>query len=82
MPQLVQEKRCKSSPSVISMYHELSDPADNFAIVSPAASERITSKLVVDGDPHVRVCGVRGQVIGSKSTLAESNVTTLVIISR
>ena len=60
MPELIQETHCKSSLSIILMHHELSNPTYSFVLACPAASERVTSKAAVDGNPHVRACGVNG----------------------
>ena len=60
MPELIQENRCKSSLSIVLMYHELGDPTYSFVTVCPAASERVTGKAAVDGYPHVGACDVIG----------------------
>ena len=60
MPELSQETHCKSSLSIVLMHHELSNPTYSFVIVCPAASERVTSKAAIDGNPHVRAWGLIG----------------------
>ena len=58
VPELIQETHCKSTLAIALMYYELSNPTYDFVIVYPAASERITSKVAVDCDPHIRARGV------------------------
>jgi len=59
------------------MYYELSNPTYRFIVACPAASERVTGKVAVDGNPNVRACGIIGQVFRSQSSLTESYITTL-----
>lgn len=77
MPELIQETHCKSSLPIVLVDYELSNPTYSFVIVFPAASERVTGKAPVDGNPHVRAWGVIRQVLGSKSFLTESYLTAL-----
>lgn len=56
----IQETGCKSSLSIVFMYHELSNPTYSLTIVCPAASEHVTDEAPVHGDFPVRACGVVG----------------------
>lgn len=58
------------------MNYELSDPTNISVIVSPAASKCVTGEAAVDDNPHVRACGVIGQVVRSNLSLTEPYVTT------
>ena len=60
MPELIQETQCKSSLSIVLIYHELGNPTYSFVIVCPAASEGVTGKAAVDYYPHVRAYNVVG----------------------
>jgi hypothetical protein len=58
IPELIQETNCKSSLSMVPMYYELSNPTHSFVIVCPTAGERVTGKMAVNDNPHVRACSV------------------------
>ena len=60
MSKQIQETSCKSSLSIISMYHELSNPTYSSVTVCPAASKRVTSKASIYSNLHVRACDVIG----------------------
>ena len=47
-PQLVHKDPSKSPLTVVSMHHELCNPANGFAVVLPTASERLPCQFAVD----------------------------------
>jgi len=51
LPELIQETHCKSSLSIILMYHELSNPTYSSVVACPVASERVTGKVAIHGNP-------------------------------
>ncbi len=81
VPEQFQETNGKPSLSVVLMYHELSNPTNGFFLVHPAASNRVTCKTAVYSHPHVRACAWLGHVVCSNSSLGESYVATLYILT-
>jgi len=54
LPEVIQKVHCKPTLAVVAMYYQLSNPTHCFAIGSPAAGERVTSNMVVNGNPDIR----------------------------
>jgi hypothetical protein len=54
LPELIQKAHCNSTLAVVAMYYQLSDPTHCFAIGSPAAGERVTSKMAVNDNSDIR----------------------------
>jgi hypothetical protein len=53
IPEFIYKARGKSPLAIVSMYHELCDPANGLAVILPTVRKRLPCQLAIDNDACV-----------------------------
>ena len=81
LSELVHKAPGKSPLAIVSMDYELSDPANNLAVMVPAAGKCLPCQLAIDNDACISASLV-GEILRHKPLRAQLDPPTLIAVLR